>query len=512
MTRVVIIGSGTAGLCAGAYLARAGCSVEVFDQADHVGGVTATVTKSGFSWDLGPMALEGFGPGEPADRVLAELGCNRDFETVRGDRGLYFPDFSLSCPKDYRGAHWRKETLKELFPGQSEALDRFYAFLEKTIDLITLERQFQVSGALRKIPLGIGMALLWNSIKKYEKLNAQQLIDSFFTDPKLKFVFMAILADMVILPTEYPALGIPFSNQENAYDRRIPQRRALFIGPRNITYRFIKGGCGNLVEALCRVITERGGKIHTNRAVGRILLEKDRAVGLELTNGQKVDADIVMVSGGARECFFKMIGREKLPPEFAAKIDDIPLMESIYIVNLGTGMDVSRYQDVPLNYYYGTYEIESGVNGTRNGIYHEGNDGFVIYIPSLHSPNMAPPGKHALTVYTIAPNRIAGGWPKRKKEMTEKLLTEAERIIPGLRKNSEVISTITPVDFGKLVYLNDHHSFGGYCPIQGKSGAPHETPFRGLWFIGSQSQGGPGVWTQLITSRNVVTLARKDSR
>ena len=512
MTRAVIVGSGMAGLAAGAYLAGSGCSVEIYEQADHVGGVTATIKRDGFSWDMGPMALEGFGPGEPADRVLSELGCNHDIESIRGDRGLFFPDFSLSRPKDYQGEHWRKEALKKLFPKESDALDRFFAFLEKTIDLITLERQFQVSGPLGKIPLGLGMALLWSSIKKYEPLNAQQLIDSFFTDPKLKFVFMAILADMVILPTEYPALGIPFSNQENAYDRRIPQRRALFIGPKNITYRFIKGGCGNLVEALCRVITGRGGKIHMNRAVGRILLEKDRAVGLELTNGEKVDADIVMVSGGARECFFKMIGREKLPPEFAARIDDIPLMESIYIVNLGTGMDVSRYQDVPLNYYYGTYEIESGVNHTRNGVYHEGKDGFVIYIPSLHSPEMAPRGKHALTVFTIAPSALAGGWLSRKKEMTEKLLREAERIIPGLRKDAQIIESITPTDYGKLVHLTDHHSFGGYCPIQGKSGAPYKTPFRGLWFIGSQSEGGPGVWTQLISSRNVVKMVERQSR
>ncbi len=447
MTRVVIVGSGMAGLCAGAYLARAGCPVEVFEQADHVGGVTATIKKDGFSWDLGPMALEGFGPGEPADRVLSELGCNHDFETIRGDRGLYFPDFSLSRPKDYRGAHWRKETLKELFPAQSEALDRFYAFLEKTIDLITLERQFQVSGSLRKIPLGIGMALRWNSIKKYEKLNAQQLIDSHFTEQKLKFVFMAILADMVILPTEYPALGIPFSNQENAYDRRIPPRRALLIGPRNITYRFIRGGCGNLVNALCRVITGNGGKIHTNRAVDQILLEKERAVGVRLADGTRIPADIIMASGGARECFFRMIGRKQLPPEFAEKVDDIPLMESIHMVHLGTAVDPTPYQDVPLNYYYGTYDIESGVSRTRAGIYHEGKDGFLIYIPSLHSPEMAPPGKHALTVYTIAPNRVTGGWPKRKREMTEKLLSEAERIIPGLRKNVKVMSAITPSGF-----------------------------------------------------------------
>jgi phytoene dehydrogenase-like protein len=511
MTRVAIVGSGTAGLCAGAYLARAGCSVEVFEQADHVGGVTATVGKSGFSWDLGPMALEGFGPGEPADRVLRELGCNHDIETIRGDRGLFLPDFSLSRPKEYQGEHWRKKELKRLFPSQSEALDRFFAFLEKTIDLITLERRFQVSGPVSKIPLGLGMALLWQSIKKYEKLNAGQLIDSYFSDPKLKFVFMAILADMVILPDEYPALGIPFSNQENAYDRRIPQRRALLIGPKNITYRFIKGGCGNLVGALRRVITERGGKIHTNEGVSRILIEKDRAVGLELAHGERKDADIVMASGGARECFFKMIGRQKLPPEFAAKIDDIPLMESIYIVHLGTAMDPTPYQDVPLNYYYGTYDVESGVNRTRNGQFHEGKDGFLIYIPSLHSPEMAPRGKHALTVFTIAPSALAGGWRGRKKEMTDKLLKEAERIIPGLRKHAETIVSITPTDFGRLVHQTDHHSFGGYCPIQGKSGAPHRTPFRRLWFIGSQSEGGPGVWTQLISSRNTVRMMEKES-
>jgi prolycopene isomerase len=185
-------------------------------------------------------------------------------------------------------------------------------------------------------------------------------------------------------------------------------------------------------------------------------------------------------------------------------------MESIYVVNLGTGMDLTRYQDVPLNYYYGTYDIESGVNRTRGGIYHEGKDGFLIYIPSLHSPEMAPAGKHAVTVYTIAPSAIAGGWAGRKKEMTEKLIKEAERIIPGLRTHAEIIESITPTDFGRLVHLRDHHSFGGYCPIMGKSGAYHRTPFRGLWFIGSQSEGGPGVWTQAITSRKVFHLARKE--
>ena len=73
MTRAIVVGSGAAGLTAAAYLARDGCQVDVFEQADHIGGVTATIRQDGYAWDLGPMALEGFGPGEPAARLLAEL-------------------------------------------------------------------------------------------------------------------------------------------------------------------------------------------------------------------------------------------------------------------------------------------------------------------------------------------------------------------------------------------------------------------------------------------------------
>jgi phytoene dehydrogenase-like protein len=511
MTRAVIIGSGMAGLVAAAYLARDGCAVELFEQADRIGGVTATIQQDGFSWDLGPMALEGFGPGEPAERVLSELGCAGRFGTIRGDRGLFFPDFSLARPDEYEGRHWRRERLKELFPAESAHLDRFFEFLDTAIDLITLERQFQIARPIRRVPLAAGMMLLWRKVKQYESMNARQLIDLFFSDPKLKFVFLAILADMVILPTEYPALGVPFSNQENAYDYRIPPKRVFGFGPGQITYRFIKGGCGSLVKALAGAITAAGGRIHTNRTVEKILIEKDRVRGIRLSAGQEVAADLVLVSGGARECFFKMIGRQHLPADFAAKIDDIPLMESVFMVHLGLSMDPTPYQGVPLNYYYNTYDIEAGVGRTRGGVYHEGKDGFLIYIPSLHSPEMAPPGRHAVTVYTIAPARIAGGWDAVKGEMAGRLIKEAERIIPNLSADGGVRITITPADFGKRVHLTEHHSFGGYCPIMGKSGAPHRTPFRGLWFIGSQSEGGPGVWTQAIVSRKVFRAARTEA-
>jgi len=183
-------------------------------------------------------------------------------------------------------------------------------------------------------------------------------------------------------------------------------------------------------------------------------------------------------------------------------------MESVFMVHLGVDMDPTLYQDVALNYYYGTYDIEGAVAHTQQGPYHEGKDGFLIYILSLHSPDMAPPGQHAITVYTIAPNKIEGGWEARRKEMTDKLLHEAEKIIPGLREHAKVIVSLTPDDFKKLTQMPDQHSFGGFRPVLGKHGAPHRTPFEGLWFIGAQSDATIGVNGVMLGARKVHKMLR----
>ncbi len=496
-----------AGLTAAAYLARSGCEVDLYEQADGIGGVTSTMRREGFAWDLGPLMLEGFGPGEPAGDILAELGCAGRLGLVRAGRGIVFPDYDLLRPAEYTGPYWRRDRLKEIFPHEADGIDRYYQFYDTVLDLMTLARQAEKASVLGALPLKARMALLFRRVKQFKEWSAQQVMDHFFGDPRLKALFLGILADMVVSPSEFMGLAIPAVNQETAYDDRMPTKVSA-IGPRT-TFQYIAGGCGNLVEAVAGVIRENGGRLHTSSPVQRVLLEGGRARGVELAGGERREADLVVVSGGARECFFKLVGRETLPPEFANRVDGVPLMESVFMVHLGVDMDPTPHQDVALNYYYGTYDIEEGVERTRRGDYHEGKDGFLIYIPSLHSPDMAPPGQHAVTVYTIAPNKLEGGWTARRQEMTDKLLHEAEKVIPGLREHARVAVSLTPENFGKRTHLLDHHSFGGVCPVMGKSGAPHETPFKGLWFLGAQSESAGGVPNVMLGARRVVQKIRK---
>ncbi|MBN2677628.1 MAG: NAD(P)-binding protein, partial [Anaerolineaceae bacterium] len=84
--KATIIGSGMAGLTAGAYLARAGHDVTVYEQFSIPGGVTATLEQDGYCWDIGPLLLEGFAPGDKGRLILEDLGISDQVPAIHEDR------------------------------------------------------------------------------------------------------------------------------------------------------------------------------------------------------------------------------------------------------------------------------------------------------------------------------------------------------------------------------------------------------------------------------------------
>ncbi len=105
------------------------------------------------------------------------------------------------------------------------------------------------------------------------------------------------------------------------------------------------------------------------------------------------------------------------------------------MVQLGIDFDPTPYQPAALCYYYKTQDLEGAVQRLRTGDYHRGKDGFLIYVPSMHSPSMAPAGKQAVTIYTVAPDCLSeGSWAERKEELADALVAEAEVHIPGLAR------------------------------------------------------------------------------
>lgn len=499
-TQVIVIGAGISGLTAAAYLARAGCAVTIYEQAPEIGGVTATLSQDGYKWDLGPLLLEGFARDERAGRILRDLGVASRVPLKMDDRTYVFPDFDLRKPANYPGPQWRRERLGQLFPSERDGIRAYYRFYNKMLDVVTLNVRADLARGPWKTLLRLRLWRAFNRVKALQNWSAEKLMNEFFVDARLKAVFTSILADFVARPSRFPALGVPVLNVESSFDTRIP-RRASLAGQRP-SYHYVRGGCGTLVEAIAAMLRDLGVKLYTGTAVERVLIDADRMRGVRLATGQTENADVVIATGGAQETFLHLVGRQYLPSYLGFQIDELPLMESVFMVQLGVDFDPRPYQPEALTYYYGTYEIEAAIARCQRGDYHEGADGFLIYIPSYHSPEMAPDGHHALTIYTIAPNELQEGtWQGRRRELTAKLLAHAEAIIPDLRAHIKTQVVLTPEDFRSRTHQL-HHAFGGCAPLMGHEGLGYDTPIEGLWFIGSQSKSGGGVQNVMVGARD----------
>ena len=507
--KVIIIGSGIAGLTAGAYLARDGHKIILYEQFPKIGGVTATIHEKGFAWDIGPLLLGGMAPHESLGKILAELGLSDKISLIYEDRGQSFPDFQVWRQEEYKGPYWRREYFKKLFPEDSEGLDRYYEFYDKIVELGYLTSELPFLKGLKALATKLKLFYKYMKVKKFAKWSGEEVLDYYFKSPKLKAVFTGILADIVTKPSEFPGLGIPFTNIETAFDKRIPTKTKWGMLP---VYNYIKNGCGELVKALADYITNNnGGEIHTNSKVQKIMIENNQAKGVQLENGDKINADLIVASGGMFNTFFNLVGKEYLPEELIKQIETKRLMESVFMVHLGIDFDPSKFQRAALCYYYLTYDIEDSIGKMREGIYHEGKEGFLIYIPSMHSPDMAPTGKHAVTIYTVCPHELKEGtWEEKREEMADKLIMEAEKIIPGLYEGSEVKVVMTPDDFKKRINVV-RHSFGGTAPVMGEQNPAHRTPIQGLWYIGAYSESGGGVAGASLGARNVAKKILKES-
>ena len=490
--RAAIVGAGVSGLTCGALLAAKGWQVSVYDVNDQVGGVCALAHKGRYSWEQGQLLMGGFLPGEPAYELLAGLGIR--LPTVRADRGIAFPDFELYKPKEYGGPDWRKKRLKELFPSEASDLERWYQAAAR-IDRLGLKSAAGVKD--------IGMLFDWQRLKKYQDRSAAQLMDDFFSDRRLKTVWTGILADFCAYPSQFPGLGVFGLNQETAFDTRIPLKRD--DGLTEGGYCYLVGGMQTLPEALAGYIQSHGGRIRLGTAVDKVLIGAAGAQGVRLADGTEQPADLVIGSGGGREFFTDLVGLDNLDEGYRHVIETFQPMDAVFMVHLGVDYDPRQFIGYDLIYNYGTYDIEGAVTRMRQGLYHGGDDGYLVYVPSNHAPAMAPQGHWAMTIYTVAPDTLAhGDWAHDREAYADRLVALAEeKFFPGLSRHVDERLVMTALEYRSLAHLHKS-AFGGVTPILNQPNPAHVTPIKNLYFVGQQSENLGGVAAVMAGAKQTV--------
>lgn len=498
--KIVIIGAGISSLTLAVHLVKDGHEVTIIDKNRKPGGVMALYEEKGYCFEQGPLLIGDMNPGEDMYELLKSIGVT--LPTERCDRGLVLKDYAFIKPDEFKGKNWRKDLAKKYFPEDARGIDEYYRFYEALMKIRYLS--LQKPSLINKIKT----ALTFLSIRKYKDMSCDEFTRLLFTNQDLRTVYTGILADFCVDPKEINCFSIPFTNAETAFDDRIDiyDRQGRQYYP---AFNYVTGGVQKIPEALASFIENNGGQFLFGHTVKKINIEDNTAKSAVLENGETITGDVIVSAGGAQEVFYKLIGKEYLNSEYLTILENFKKMEAVFMLHLGVDYDPMQYQKQALVYYYGTSDLEGATYRLRNNIYHDGKDGFLIFVDSYHAKNFAPEGKHCVTIYTVCPNILnEGTWEEKKEEYADHLITLAEKYLPDLKKHI-VFEKIITADYYKNYTNTDFFSFGGLVPVDGQINPPHKTPIKNFYFLGSQSESNGGITPTTLGGRKVYELIKE---
>ncbi|CAO2830527.1 unnamed protein product [Amaranthus hypochondriacus] len=491
---VVVIGSGIGGLCCAGLLARYEQDVLVLESHDQPGGAAHAFEVKGFTFDSGPSLFSGFQSrglqANPLAQVLDALG-----ETIPCAK---YDSWMVYAPEaEFLSRIGPTEFLKDLekYVG-ANAVQEWKKLLDAILPLS--------AAAMALPPLSIrgDLGVISTAGARY----APSLLKSFAEmGPQGAFGATKLLrpfSDIV------DSLGLkdPFvRNWVDLLAFLLAGVKSNGILSAEMIYMFAewyKPGCvleyplhgsGAIIEALVRGIQKHGGRISLRSHVEKIVVENGRAVGVRLRSGQFIRAKKAVVSNASMWDTMDMLPAESVPKAFQDRIKSTPQCESFMHLHLGFDAEGLR-EDLGIHHIV-VNDWKRGVDADQNVV--------LISVPSVLSPDLAPPGKHVLHAYTPGTepfdlwkglDRRSDEYKKLKAERAEVMWKAVERALgTGFsREKCEVQMVGTPLTHQRFLRRNR----GTYGPaIQASKGSfpGHSTPIPQLYCCGDSTFPGIGV-------------------
>lgn len=479
-TDVVIIGSGIGGLSCGALLSRYGFDVTVCESHSIPGGAAHAFHRQGFTFDSGPSLYSGLSEpsANPLRQVLDAIG--EELPCLTYDTwGCWLPegDFNTSV-----GAEQFCEVLQKLRGEQAVAewrnLQRVMAPLASAaVALPPAAVRFDWGAALT---VGRFAPSLVRHLPNIFKLTGpfSRIIEDTVRDR-----FIRNWLDLLcFLLSGLPASGTSAAEMAFMF--------ADWYRP-GVVLDYPVGGSGALVDALVRGLEKHGGELLLNAHVEQVLVEGDRAVGVRLRDGKAIGARRAVVSNASVWDTLKLLPQESVPQSFREQRQATPECESF--LHLHLGIDASGLPaDLPCHHII-VNDWEKGVTAPQNVV--------LVSIPSILDSSLAPPGKHAIHVYTPGNepydywkglDRRSEEYTRQKQERSEVMWQALERIIPDVRSRCEVTLVGTPLTHER--FLRRHRGSYGPAIRAGEGLFPGSgTPLAGLLCCGDSTFPGIGL-------------------
>ncbi|MBN2500317.1 MAG: NAD(P)/FAD-dependent oxidoreductase [Anaerolineales bacterium] len=468
---VAIIGAGMVGLTAAAYLSRARLKVDVYEQHTLPGGYISSFVREGFTFPAGLTSITSNGIVFP---ILKELGLAEKRKFLHVGHQMSWGGYDVPL----RSAPQVRDDLSKRFPNQSQALQRYFRWVEVDGDGF---RQLVESGLMFGqdiLPKVLSLLFRhprfpWAALIARGQTN-RSLHQRHFSDPALR-----VMLDELAYPV-MPAqntLGMWISYFDDTWAPA--------------------GGMQAFANTLVRFIREHGGEVHLGTPVGRIRVENGRATGITLGDGTEISSTWVVSAADLRHTCLELIGSEHLTAFLVAKLEAARPSEPVFAVFLG--LRASPELEVAFKRFHEPHVIFTCADGrTIQVVWLNKDDASIV-----------PAGKHSLFVGWLddyanweALKADQAAYRARKAAIADELITRAEEFLPGLREHIEVQESASPLTYERYTSNYQGATTGwNWNPTHApRFKLPKDLPLKNFYAVGHYTFNPGGVPTAMITA------------
>jgi phytoene dehydrogenase-like protein len=502
----IVVGGGHNGLVAAAYLARAGRKTLVLERRPMVGG--ATVTEEiypGFKFTVFSYVVSLLRPEIIRDLELPKHGLQ------------ILPLESTVTPMDNGDylASWADpdETRRELCRHSPRDADAAVVFgrlmhhmamaVKPILGMIPPDPNSLSPGDLAGLlKLGGHFRSLgperFHALHKLMTMSSADYLDEWFEFGPLKATKSASGIIGTFLGPRSPGTAYVLLHH--------------YMGEIDGAFRawgFQKGGTGAIAECIASAARAHGAEIRTSAGVERVLVRGGRVTGVALTNGDEIAANLVVSGLDPRLTFTRLVESRELPGELVEGIRRYRFRGSSGKVNLAlSGLPSLTCLPGEGPHLRGAISISPSIDYLERA-YDDAKYGefsrhpyMDIVIPSMIDPNMAPPGKHVMSIFVqYAPFALNGGWNDAKREaFGDAVVKTLARYAPNIESLILHRQVLTPDDIEKITGLSEGNIFQGELALQQlfflrpvPEWAKYRTPIHGYWQCGSGTHPGGGI-------------------
>jgi phytoene dehydrogenase-like protein len=509
-TDVVIIGAGHNGLTCAAYLAMAGVRVTVVEQRKVVGGAAVTEEfHPGFRNSVAAYTVSLLNPRVIGDLRLADHGLR--IVERRAQNFLPAPDGSHLLTGEGR-------TLASIAKLSAHDADVFQDFSRELEAIADVLRRFVLrappnlvegfgASAIRESFNALGSANILRGLSLESRRDlldlftrsAGEMLDERFENGLVKalFGFDAIVGNYA---SPY-ASGSAYVMLHHAFGE---------VNGKKGVWGHAIGGMGAITQAMALAARGAGAEIRCEAGVREVIVEKDRAAGVILDNGETIRARYVVSNVNPKLLYTRLVPAAALPENFLTRIGRWRNGSGTFRINVALGA-LPSFTALPgdgdhltagiiiapdLGYMDRAWQDARERGWSREPIVE-------VLIPSTLDDSLAPDGAHVASLFCqhVAPELPDGkSWDDHREEVADLMIATVDSYAPGFASSVVGRQILSPLDLEREFGLLGGDIFHGALtlnqlfsarPMLGH--ADYRGPLKGLYHCGSGAHPGGGV-------------------